>query len=72
MTRLGWLKKTKDRVSELEALLDFFGVGTLGAIADAEGAAYRLSARGRRSRRRSRLAPQRDTRRATGEDGTFQ
>ena len=43
MTRLGWLKKTKDRVSELEALLDFFGVGTLGAIADAEGAAYRLS-----------------------------
>ena len=43
MRRLGWLKKTKDRVSEVEALLDFFGVGTLGAIADAEGAAYRLS-----------------------------
>lgn len=43
LRRLGWLKKTKDRVSEVEALLDFFGVGTLAAIADAEGAAYRLS-----------------------------
>lgn len=43
MRRLGWLKKTKDRVSEVEALLDFFGVATLGAIAEAEGAAYRLS-----------------------------
>lgn len=43
MRRLGWLKKTKDRVSEVEALLGFFGVGTLGAIADTEGGAYRLS-----------------------------
>lgn len=43
MRRLGWLKRTTDRVSEVEALLEFFGVGTLGAITEAESAAYRLS-----------------------------
>lgn len=30
-------------MSEVEALLDFFGVGTLAAVPNAEGAAYRLS-----------------------------
>jgi len=43
MTRLGWLKKTRDPVSQVEALLDFFGVNTLEAVVDAEAAAYRLS-----------------------------
>ena len=43
MRRLGWLKKTSDPVSEVEALLDFFGVSTLGAVAEAEAVAYRLS-----------------------------
>lgn len=47
MRSLGWLKKAKDRVSEVEALLDFFGVNTLGAVVETEAAAYRLS----RSRR---------------------
>jgi HTH-type transcriptional regulator/antitoxin HigA len=43
MRRLGWLKKARDRVSQVEALLDFFGVSTLKAVVDAEAAAYRLS-----------------------------
>ena len=43
MRRLGWLKKARDRISQVEALLDFFGVNTLGAVVDAETAAYRLS-----------------------------
>jgi HTH-type transcriptional regulator/antitoxin HigA len=43
MRRLGWLKKVRDRVSQVEALLDFFGVSTLEAVAEAEAAAYRLS-----------------------------
>jgi HTH-type transcriptional regulator / antitoxin HigA len=47
MRRLGWLKKVRDRVSQVEALLDFFGVSTLEAVGVAEAAAYRLS----RSRR---------------------
>ncbi len=47
MRRLGWLKKAKDRVSQVEVLLDFFGVSTLEAVGEAEAAAYRLS----RSRR---------------------
>lgn len=43
LRRLGWLKKTSDPVSEVEALLDFFGVNTLEAVAEAEAVAYRLS-----------------------------
>lgn len=43
MRRLGWLRKTRDRVSQVEALLDFFGVNTLKAVVEAEAAAYRLS-----------------------------
>lgn len=43
MRSLGWLRKTSDRVSQVEALLDFFGVSTLEAIVEAEAAAYRLS-----------------------------
>src|SRR6266853_371019 len=43
MRRLGWLKKVRDRVSQVEALLDFFGVSTLEAVGAAEAAAYRLS-----------------------------
>ena len=43
MRRLGWLKKSRDPVSQVEALLDFFGVSTLSAVVEAESAAYRLS-----------------------------
>src|SRR6266403_810696 len=35
MRRLGWLKKAKDRVSQVEILLDFFGVSTLEAVGEA-------------------------------------
>ncbi len=43
MRRLGWLKKVRGRVSQVEALLDFFRVSTLEAVGEAEAAAYRLS-----------------------------
>ena len=43
MRRLGWLKKASDPVSQVEALLEFFGVSTLGAVSEAEAVAYRLS-----------------------------
>lgn len=43
MRRLGWLKKAGDPVSEVETLLGFFGVSTLQAVAESEGAAYRVS-----------------------------
>lgn len=43
MRRLGWLKKGRSGVSQVEALLDFFGVSTLGVVNKAEAAAYRLS-----------------------------
>ncbi len=43
MRRLGWLRKAQDPVSQVEALLDFFGVSTLQAVVDPEAAAYRLS-----------------------------
>lgn len=42
MRRLGWLRKARDPVSQVEALLDFFGVSTLEAVVDAE-AVYRVS-----------------------------
>lgn len=43
MRRLGWLRKARDPVSQVEALLDFFGVSTLSAVVEAGSAAYRLS-----------------------------
>ena len=43
LRRLGWIKKTRDPISEVETLLDFFGVSTLSAVAESEAAAYRLS-----------------------------
>ncbi|MBI4590534.1 MAG: HigA family addiction module antidote protein [Candidatus Rokubacteria bacterium] len=43
LVRLGWLPKTRDKIEQIARLLDFFGVGSLRNIPEAEAAAYRLS-----------------------------
>jgi HTH-type transcriptional regulator/antitoxin HigA len=43
LARLGWIPKTRDRVTRVECLLAFFGVGSLRVVREAEAAAYRVS-----------------------------
>lgn len=43
LARLGWIPKTRNRVTQAEYLLAFFGVGSLQVVREAEAAAYRLS-----------------------------
>ena len=43
MRRLGWLKKARDPISQVEALLEYFAVSSLAAVSETEAVAYRLS-----------------------------
>jgi len=43
LARLGWIPKAKDSLTQTEYLLNFFGVGSLQVVRDAEAAAYRVS-----------------------------